>query len=503
MRLSLTTLSLWLAGSCVCLAQSVNGPGDDVLCSGYSLPPRNATISYRGFTNHAFFQPPPIPATTGRPYSARRVAQDLQIRQDGTKICGMPQIFVIYRDSAGRTRQEDGFYFAATNGKAARITIMDPVAQVEYVLDTVTQTAYRVLPLKRADIKPASPGSPMPPDPAITTKTESLGKHLFEGVEVEGQRITTTGTPPGSSAPISVTNEVWRSPDLNLVVLQKSVNPAASRTDAYLRITTAEPDPGLFRVPDGWKIVDAGSSANPGGGGTSRQTTAGYEYTIHIAPPTRTEYRVIGAPYSAVRTETTASNLAGTAGRPISLSGPTKLYRDPYGRTRIETPRTGSQPGDALGPPIFPEINDVVDGVQIILDPVHKIAHRFPLPEPSTIPPANIATAGNGHPHAVETSQDLGESTINGIKVEGTLETFRTPAGAIGNDRELTETTESWYSPELRVLVRAKFDMTTQKSEWELTNISTEEPDQTLFDIPAGYSIVDDKAPFTIDITHR
>jgi hypothetical protein len=497
LRSTLISLALLLTGSCLLPAQSVNGPGDAVLCTGYVYPPLRPANDQGRTIDRRFFPPPPLYAVTGKPFSARRVLQDLQIRADGTKICGIPQIRGLYRDSAGRTREEDSFSIEGPDGNAAPsiVKITDPSAQIQYVLDMVTRTAYRLSPMKQANIVG---GTPVATNPTIIYKTENLGKHPFEGIEVEGQLTTTTGVPLGSTVPLSVTNEIWRSPDLGLVVLQKSVNPSSSKTDVYLRISTADPDPSLFTVPDGWKIVD-GVASTPQNAGNAYHTAAGYQYTWRFTPPTRSDFVVTDAPYSAERTGDTSSNLAGIAGL-SHVSDPAKIYRDSSGRTRTEMPRMSSQPGDAQGPPIFPEIDDPDAGVQIILDPLHKIAHRFALPGPATNPPPQVVP-DSGHPDSVESDKDLGEETIGGVKATGYLRTYRIPAGARGNDREITETTESWYSPDLRIIVRAKFNTVTQTSGWQLTNMSTAEPDPALFEIPAGYTVVDEKALVTITVT--
>ena len=108
---------------------------------------------------------------------------------------------------------------------------------------------------------------------------------------------------------------------------------------------------------------------------------------------------------------------------------------------------------------------------------------------------------GGSHAHSVETETDLGGDTIEGLKVTGTRETYRTPAGANGNDRELMETIESWFSPKLKVLMLIKRNEVTQNQVIRLTHISTAEPDAGLFAIPDGYTIVDEKAPVTVTVT--
>ncbi|MGC1782082.1 MAG: hypothetical protein WA708_06155 [Acidobacteriaceae bacterium] len=89
-----------------------------------------------------------------------------------------------------------------------------------------------------------------------------------------------------------------------------------------------------------------------------------------------------------------------------------------------------------------------------------------------------------------EKTLSLGTKTIEGIHVIGTRVTTTIPKGAIGNDRDLVITHETWYSPELKLVVRSihddpRFGQTT----YSLTNIQRREPDEALFQVPAGYMI--------------
>jgi hypothetical protein len=89
-----------------------------------------------------------------------------------------------------------------------------------------------------------------------------------------------------------------------------------------------------------------------------------------------------------------------------------------------------------------------------------------------------------------ERSEDLGTSSINGIRAQGTRITTTVPVGAIGNDREFQSVTERWFSPELNLLVKSvstdpRFGTTT----FELTNISRTAPDSSYFQIPADYAV--------------
>lgn len=75
---------------------------------------------------------------------------------------------------------------------------------------------------------------------------------------------------------------------------------------------------------------------------------------------------------------------------------------------------------------------------------------------------------------------------------EGSRTTVTYPVGAVGNDRPLTTTTETWTSPELKMVVLSKnSDPRSGESTTRLTNISRSEPDPSLFQIPADYEIIE------------
>jgi len=257
--LALLICGLASAGAAVC--QTVNGPGDDVLCSGYT-PPHLFTVDQWGNRPDQKFPPPtPLPPAGHRsPRSSRGVSQELRILPDGTRICGVPNVSMFYMDSSGRTRSESNFVVAGPDGKPipTRAEIQDPVAGTLYYLDLVKHTAYRLHP---PPFRPAPPNDRgvHQPLPAFTQNNQSLGTHMFEGVPVEGSLQTTTGTPPGATQSVSTTIESWSyrfSDGGNIPLLTKSSNPTMQRTSVALDFSTSDPDPALFHVPDGWNIVE-------------------------------------------------------------------------------------------------------------------------------------------------------------------------------------------------------------------------------------------------------
>lgn len=90
------------------------------------------------------------------------------------------------------------------------------------------------------------------------TKTEELGSRDVEGVSAEGTRRVTT-IPEGAignERPIEIVYESWYSKELGLVVYSKHSDPRfGEQTYRVTNIVRAEPDPSLFTVPQGYKVL--------------------------------------------------------------------------------------------------------------------------------------------------------------------------------------------------------------------------------------------------------
>ena len=90
------------------------------------------------------------------------------------------------------------------------------------------------------------------------TKTEELGTRDFEGVPAEGTRRVTT-IPEGAignERPIEIVYERWYSKELGLVVYSKHSDPRfGEQTYRVTNIVRAEPDPSLFTVPQGYRVL--------------------------------------------------------------------------------------------------------------------------------------------------------------------------------------------------------------------------------------------------------
>ena len=64
-------------------------------------------------------------------------------------------------------------------------------------------------------------------------------------------------------------------------------------------------------------------------------------------------------------------------------------------------------------------------------------------------------------------------------------------AGSIGNEKPIEIVYERWYSKELQLIIFSKYyDPRYGEQTYRLTNISRNNPDKTLFELPVDYRIV-------------
>jgi hypothetical protein len=219
---------------------------------------------------------------------------------------------------------------------------------------------------------------------------------------------------------------------------------------------------------------------------------------------------VTGSPFSATEQRHSLQILGD--GTRIEQTENSQISRDAEGRTRTESTPAGT------GAPALVTIQDPVAGANYFLDPVRKTANKLPLPR--VLSGAGLQTSAavstrisvsdtaqavtlqsgpviNKSAAAPPVDEDLGVQSVNGVLAKGTRTTINIPAGQIGNDRALQVVNERWYSDDLGMIVKSsnadpRFGTTT----FELNNISRLAPDPSLFQIPADFTVSEDKAMY-------
>ena len=213
---------------------------------------------------------------------------------------------------------------------------------------------------------------------------------------------------------------------------------------------------------------------------------------------------VTGAPYcaDAIRERTQTLSDGTRNWKPVRSS---HVCRDAAGRTWEDNAFTSD--GGASSPLIV-YIFDPVAGYRYILDLAGKVVHRVALTPPGKRPSVsrNPAGASSAGPLAPRYSREwLGTQVMDGIQVEGQRDTETVPAGAHQfGDRPLILTTEAWTSKDLRVTMLAKSSHSeVGERVTRLTKLTRGDPPPMLFQIPPGFSIVDEIGPFTVHLSGR
>jgi hypothetical protein len=253
------------------------------------------------------------------------------------------------------------------------------------------------------------------------------------------------------------------------------------------------------------QAVDPAFYAGLRGSSASREslsvTIAPYEGRIPV---------IVGAPFSAEqRAERHQVLLDGT--HIDQIARPTKYWRDSNGRTRVEISVVRYETAQTRGYEDLIVIFDAVSGTQYVLDPQHHVAHRFLVETfEAQAEPAAAPGAGERSETRLENArrtvrtENLGKQVIEGLLTYGKRTTIFVDAGVEGNERPAEHVVEQWYSPELRIEVLYKSQAPNNTDNLRaLTMVNRSEPNPALFQVPPGYSIVEETGTFRLKFTRN
>lgn len=200
---------------------------------------------------------------------------------------------------------------------------------------------------------------------------------------------------------------------------------------------------------------------------------------------------VTGSPFTATAVSESTQTLSD--GNKITRKTQTSLYRDSQGRFRKEVALRAIGLFAATGhAKSLVVIQDPVAGKSFLLDADRKVARELPNVKWKFKPEkdAKWFKKMDSAPDADVQKEDLGTQTISGVSAQGTRYTRTIPAGQIGNEKAITIVSETWYSPDLQMLVMSKrSDPRFGDTTYQLTNIQRAEPDAALFQVPSDYTI--------------
>jgi hypothetical protein len=315
---------------------------------------------------------------------------------------------------------------------------------------------------------PCDPGGPPStqamPNGNVST-SQALGSKTIQGISACGRGSTIASKNGGTTA-----FENWFSQtDVGGALLIKVTDDQGGTNVTQLTdMMFSEPNANLFLPPSGYRVVDQAAA-----------------FTITApAPPTN---------FPSARSMTTIA-LTGMPWSGELMSGGTVLtrqYRDSMGRTRRE---------QVFGAASRVEIFDPVGGFTYMLDTNAKTALRRAVsaqcsPASEATPPLIASGTQILKGGATAVTQSLGTKTISGVVAYGTRTTITYPPGTIGgNDKTTSSVNEAWFAPQLGAsLMNSTSGGLVPDASTAVTNLTYSEPDPSLFQVPAGYRIVDEK----------
>jgi hypothetical protein len=223
----------------------------------------------------------------GVPFSATETTVHEQTLSDGTVIKSTVEV-LLARDSEGRVRAEGTTKPSSGSASQTRVVaVWNPIDRKEITWisgnpSTSFATVIHLPEMQMNGMMGALASAPPPPPPGAlshppqasaassshpvkdtgNTHTETLQADTFAGLDVEGTR-TTQVIPAGAvdnDRDMTVLSETWTSPELGYIVRQMTSDPRTGKVTTELsNIDRSEPDPAMFKPPEGYKVMDTPS----------------------------------------------------------------------------------------------------------------------------------------------------------------------------------------------------------------------------------------------------
>jgi hypothetical protein len=160
-----------------------------------------------------------------------------------------------------------------------------------------------------------------------------------------------------------------------------------------------------------------------------------------------------------------------------------QIARDSNGRIYNERRQLEPESFHGSPPLIEGHIFDPRTRIKTLFDPATHIARQRVLPEPPKT---------DDSPSPWIKLEDLGTTSLNGLKAKGTRRTFTFVALSGSNETPVVVVEENWYSEDLHINLLSRSDDPRSGIEMTaLSGIRRAEPPGGLFEVPAGYKTVD------------
>jgi len=155
-------------------------------------------------------------------------------------------------------------------------------------------------------------------------------------------------------------------------------------------------------------------------------------------------------------------------------------------------PRGGKQESKMYLIQIADPIAHTLHSCYLLLEPHRCTLEDFSEPLMSSYHPAPAQTGSFPDGNGYLIHEDLGTKDISGVETTGTRDTTTYNQGVIGNDQPFSMKREFWFAASLGVNLESEVANPMYGTQiFNLTGVSTFAPDPKLFEVPAGFELVD------------
>jgi TonB family protein len=430
----------------------------------------------------------------GAPFSADILSETVQALPDGNRIVQRSE-GRIYRDSQGRTRNERTYQMGGSSEQRQVININDPVAGMSYGLDPETKIArknfhYSGMALT-SDLFLTPPFNPNAPSYQPSGVPVYIPGGVSKGLTAGEALVKTQPIYPAVAKQINVSGEV----QVSIVIGENGqvIEAKAIKGHPVLRAAAEDAARKWVFKPT---LLDGKPVKHPG--------TLTF---VFMRPPPPTS-----VPPTAETGEETPKKLNVSGG--VLQGSAIKRVQPPYPQIAkaarasgpVQVQITISESGEVIEASVIsghPLLRDAalqaarqwlfkpteLSGVPVKVQGILTFNFTLDDEEPSQAPVSRSAA------RSTTNTEQLGKQMVEGVECEGTRVVTTLPAGAIGNERPIETVKETWYSPELQLMILSKrSDPRFGESTYRVTNIARHEPDAERFQIPSDYTIIDNRA---------
>lgn len=199
------------------------------------------------------------PQTKNVPYTLTRTSTIVQTLANGATIT---RTFTVKsaRDSQGRIYSETHLTFPIGPDRQAvdviRYSVFDPVVRTNITWDNRTKIA-NVTHMLRREPETDSARQPQTVRAPRQVTREDLGVRTIADIEARGTRTTAIipAGEVGNDQPLTIATENWISTQYHIPLLTITDDPrSGKRTDEVTQFQPGEPDPALFKIPEGYTV---------------------------------------------------------------------------------------------------------------------------------------------------------------------------------------------------------------------------------------------------------